>query len=196
MTVTGVEYSRLSKQWNREFLVEKFGVYTYQLNDLFKSLDAKFNTLFGYDNAAKDFREFYSNKEEHKTNEYTDKFKGKNVIVIHTESMQNAALNTSFNGQEVTPNLNRLKNEGMYFSNYYSQASSGTSSDSEFTFATSLLPVTNGAVAISYWNREYETLQKLLKLLVCMLILVIFGIEIIFIKNLDTTNFIVNKIII
>ena len=46
MTVTGVEYSRLSKQWNREFLVEKFGVYTYQLNDLFKSLDAKFNTLF------------------------------------------------------------------------------------------------------------------------------------------------------
>lgn len=109
MTVTGVEYSRLSKQWNREFLVEKFGVYTYQLNDLFKSLDAKFNTLFGYDNAAKDFREFYSNKEEHKTNEYTDKFKGKNVIVIHTESMQNAALNTSFNGQEVTPNLNRLK---------------------------------------------------------------------------------------
>ena len=163
MTVTGVEYSRLSKQWNREFLVEKFGVYTYQLNDLFKSLDAKFNTLFGYDNAAKDFREFYSSKEEHKTNEYTDKFKGKNVIVIHTESMQNAALNTSFNGQEVTPNLNRLKNEGMYFSNYYSQASSGTSSDSEFTFATSLLPVTNGAVAISYWNREYETLQKLLK---------------------------------
>ena len=82
MTVTGVEYSRLSKQWNREFLVEKFGVYTYQLNDLFKSLDAKFNTLFGYDNAAKDFREFYSSKEEHKTNEYTDKFKGKNVIVI------------------------------------------------------------------------------------------------------------------
>ena len=107
--------------------------------------------------------EKHSNKEEHKTNEYTDKFKGKNVIVIHTESMQNAALNTSFNGQEVTPNLNRLKNEGMYFSNYYSQASSGTSSDSEFTFATSLLPVTNGAVAISYWNREYETLQKLLK---------------------------------
>ena len=53
-TVTSVEFSRLSKQWNREFLVTKFGVYTYQLNDLFKSLDAKFNTLFGYDNAAKE----------------------------------------------------------------------------------------------------------------------------------------------
>lgn len=163
MTVTAVEYSRLSKQWNREFLVMKFGVYTYQLNDLFKSLDAKFNTLFGYDNAAKSFREFYSEKTESKTNEYTNIFKDRNVIVIHAESMQNVALNTSFNGNEVTPNVNRLKNEGIYFSNYYAQASGGTSSDSEFTFSTSLLPVTNGAVAVSYWNREYETLQKLLK---------------------------------
>ena len=163
MTVTAVEYSRLSKQWNREFLVMKFGVYTYQLNDLFKSLDAKFNTLFGYDNAAKSFREFYSEKNESKTNEYTNIFKDRNVIVIHAESMQNVALKTSFNGNEVTPNVNRLKNEGIYFSNYYAQASGGTSSDSEFTFSTSLLPVTNGAVAISYWNREYETLQKLLK---------------------------------
>ena len=162
-TVTSVEFSRLSKQWNREFLVTKFGVYTYQLNDLFKSLDAKFNTLFGYDTAAKEYREFYSEKEEHKNNEYTGIFKGRNVIVIHAESVQNIALNTSFNGQEVTPNLNRLKNEGIYFNNFYAQASSGTSSDSEFTFSTSLLPVTNGAVAISYWDREYETIQKLAK---------------------------------
>ncbi|MBP3635671.1 MAG: sulfatase-like hydrolase/transferase [Bacilli bacterium] len=163
MTVTSVEYSRLSKQWNREFLVTKFGVYTYQLNDLFKSLDAKFNTLFGYDNAAKNFREFYAEKKENKDNEYTNMFKDKNVIVIHAESIQNVALDATFNGMEVTPNLNRLKNEGLYFSNYYAQASSGTSSDTEFTFSTSLLPVTNGAVSISYWNREYETLQKLLK---------------------------------
>ena len=162
-TVTSVEYSRLSKQWNREFLVTKFGVYTYQLNDLFKSLDAKFNTLFGYDNAAKEFRDFYSNREEHKDNSYTNMFKDYNVIVIHAESIQNIALNTSFNGQEVAPNLNKLKNEGLYFSNFYAQASSGTSSDSEFTFSTSLLPVTNGAVAISYWDREYETIQKQLR---------------------------------
>lgn len=162
-TVTSVEYSRLAKQWNREFLVTKFGVYTYQINDLFKSLDAKFNTLFGYDNAAKEFRDFFDTKEAHKNNDYTNKFKDYNVIVIHAESIQNVALKMSFNGNEVAPNLNRLKNEGIYFSNYYAQASSGTSSDSEFTFSTSLLPVTNGAVAISYWNREYETIQKLLK---------------------------------
>lgn len=164
MTVTGVEYSRLSKQWNREFLVTKFGVYTYQLNDLFKSLDAKFNTLFGYDNAAKNFREFYSeNATETQTNEWTNKFEGKNVIVLHAESFQGLNLTQQFNGQDVAPNMKRLASEGLYFSNYYAQASSGTSSDTEFTFSSSLLPVTNGAVAVSYWNREYETIQKLLK---------------------------------
>jgi len=163
-TVTSVEFSRLSKQWNREFLVTKFGVYTYQFNDLFKSLDAKFNTLFGYDNAAKEFRDYYSvNTIEMKNNEYSNIFEGKNVIVVHTESVQNAALNQEFNGEKVMPNLNRIKDEGIYFSNFYSQASSGTSSDSEFTFSSSLLPVTNGSVAVSYWNREYETIQKLLK---------------------------------
>ena len=164
MTVTSVEFSRLSKQWNREFLVTKFGIYTYQFNDLFKSLDAKFNTLFGYDNAAKDFRDYYSeNTIELKENEYSNIFEGKNLIVIHTESVQNAALLQEFNGEQVMPNLNRIKDEGIYFSNFYSQASSGTSSDSEFTFASSLFPVTNGSVAVSYWNREYETLQKLLR---------------------------------
>ena len=164
LTVTSVEFSRLSKQWNREFLVTKFGVYTYQLNDLFKSLYAKFNTLFGYDNAAKNFREYYEdNSLELKKNDYTNIFEGRNLIVIHAESVQNAAVRQSFNGLEVAPTLNRLKDEGIYFSNFYAEASSGTSSDSEFSFSTSLLPVTNGAVAVSYWNREYETLQKLLK---------------------------------
>lgn len=163
MTVTALEYSRLSKQWNREFLVEKFGVYTYQLNDLFKSLDAKFNTLFGYDNAAKQFRDYYNVKEDSKTNKYTNIFKGKNVVIVHGESMQAFPMNYKFNGKEVTPVLNKLADEGIFFSNFYSQVSSGTSSDAEFTFSTSLLPVTNGAVAVSYWNRDYESIQKLFK---------------------------------
>lgn len=162
MTVTSVEFSRLSKQWNREFLVTKFGIYTYQLNDLFKSLDAKFNTLFGYDNAAKNFREYYDkNTIQLQKNDFTGEFEGRNVLIIHAESVQSIALDSKFNNKEVAPNLNRLRSEGIYFNNFYAQASSGTSSDSEFTFSSSLLPVTNGAVAVSYWNRTYETLQNM-----------------------------------
>ena len=164
LNLTSLEIGRLSKQWNRDYIVQKFGIYIYHVNDLVKSLEPKFTTLFGYDNAYREFREFYEeNTSVSQTNEYTNIFKGKNVIIIHAESIQNVAMNTSFNGQEVTPNLNRLASEGLYFSNFYSQVSVGTSSDAEFTFNTSLLPVNNGTVFISYFDRYYYTLPKMMK---------------------------------
>lgn len=163
-TMSSIDISRLSKQWNREYIVMRFGIYTYQINDLFATVKSQLNPLFGYDKNAKKFREYYENKkEETKTNEYTDMFKGKNILLIHAESIQNFTLNTSFNGVDVAPNLKKLASEGLYFSNFYAQESVGTSSDSEFTLSTSLMPASSGTVFVSYWDREYETLQKLLK---------------------------------
>ena len=83
--------------------------------------------------------------------------------MIHAESIQNFLLDTQFNGEYVTPNLRKLANEGLYFSNFYAQESVGTSSDTEFTFNTSLMPANSGTVFISYWDREYVTIPKLLK---------------------------------
>lgn len=164
-TMVPSDYSRLKKQWNREYLVDRFGIYVYQANDLIKSVQPKFNSLFGYDSASKTFRDFYSEKEkkEKVTNEYTNIFEGKNVIVIHNESMMAENMTLSFNGQEVTPNLNRLAKEGLFFSNFYSQVSVGTSSDTEFTFNTSLLPVSNGTVFVNYWDRTYQSMPGIFK---------------------------------
>ena len=91
---------------------------------------------------------------------YSNIFEGMNVIVIHAESLQTIALNRSFNGVEVTPTINKLTREGIYFSNYYSQVGVGTSSDAEFTFSTSLMPSSNGTVFVNYFDREYQTIQK------------------------------------
>ena len=165
-TLTSVDLSRLGKQWNREFVVMKFGLYTYQANDVIASLKPQISPLFGYDKKAKEFREYYTNRweeEKVKTNKYTNIFKGKNVIAIHAESIQNFTMDLSFNGEELTPNLNKLASEGLYFSNFYAQESVGTSSDSEFTFNTSLMPASSGTVFINYWDRNYITIPKLLK---------------------------------
>ena len=162
--LTGTDISRLYKQWTREYVVMKFGIYVYQGNDLIASLKPQISPLFGYDQAAKEFRDYYKeNKIEDKTNEYTDIFKGKNVIAIHAESIQNYLLDTEINGKAIAPNLKKLADEGMYFSNFYSQESVGTSSDTEFTYSTSLLPASSGTVFVSYWDREYPSIQKLLK---------------------------------
>ena len=77
--------------------------------------------------------------------------------------MQQFVMDTSFNGEELTPNLNKLAREGLYFSNFYAQESVGTSSDSEFTFSSSLMPASSGTVAINYWDRKYITTQTMLR---------------------------------
>lgn len=162
-TLTGTDLSRLYKQWNREYVVMKFGIYVYQSNDLIASLKPQISPLFGYDTAAKEFREYYDEyPQDSEDNEYTDILKGKNIIVIHAESFQNFVMDTEINGVELAPNMKKLASEGMYFSNFYSQESVGTSSDSEFTYSTSLLPASSGTVFVSYWDRYYPSIQKYL----------------------------------
>lgn len=163
-TLNSVDLSRLGKQWNREFVVMRYGLYTYQANDIVASIRPQISPLFGYDENAKMFREYYANRENVAVaNRYTNVFKGKNILMIHAESIQNFLLNTTFNGEEVTPNLKKLSQEGLYFSNFYAQESVGTSSDTEFTLNSSLMPTSSGTVFVNYWDREYVTIPKLLK---------------------------------
>ena len=161
-TITGTDTSRLQKQWNREYIVQKYGLYMYHVNDLIQSIQPHINTLFGYDESAMKFRNYYACKweNESKSNKYTNYFKGKNVIFIHAESMQNFLINLKINGQYVTPNLNKLASTGIYFDRFYPQISIGTSSDSEFTLNTGLMPSSSGTVFVNYYNRKYYALPQ------------------------------------
>lgn len=160
-TLKASDIGRITKQWNREYIVMRYGIYTYQFSDIFASLTPTINSMFGYDKNAKIFREYYSeNSYVPMENKYSNAFKGENVLVIHAESIQQFTMETSINDTELTPNLNKLASQGIYFSNFYAEESVGTSSDSEFTFSTSLMPATSGTVAINYWDRNYPTIQK------------------------------------
>ena len=162
LTLTPTDMSRLVKQWNREYIVMKYGIYIYQANDVVASIQPKINSLFGYDQAKKNFTDYFKDSTTHEDNKYTNIFEGKNVIVIHGESLQTNLMDLSFNGEEVTPNLNKLANEGMFFSNFYSPVSVGTSSDAELMFNTSLMPTKSGTAFVSYSNRTYNAIPKLL----------------------------------
>ena len=98
--------------WNRESVLSSFGVFTYQINDIFQSLEPKISNLFGHDSAMKNVVNFYElNKVQVKKNDYSEIFEGMNVIVIHAESMMTNAMSLKFNGQEVTPNLNKIASD-------------------------------------------------------------------------------------
>ena len=160
------DYSRLKKQWNRLYIVDRFGVLLYQGNDIVQTLTPKINSLFGYEDALKLFNDYYSSEDNQKykeENKYTNILDGYNIIFVHMESIQDFAMDLEYNGEQITPNLNKLAKEGLFFSNFYPQVSTGTSSDTEFTLLSSLMPAASGTVFVSYYNRNYNTLPKILK---------------------------------
>ncbi len=166
MMITKIDISKMSKNWNREYVMQKFGLYTYTINDFIQSLKPKIDINIGYDAAAYEFREFYkqeSKKHKNEVNEYTGIFEGKNLLVIHAESIQNFLIDLKINGQEVTPNLNKLTKKSLYFNKFYPQITTGTSSDTEFTFETGLLPSTSGITFVSYFDRKYESITSKFK---------------------------------
>ncbi|MCL2436485.1 MAG: LTA synthase family protein [Clostridiales bacterium] len=77
---------------------------------------------------------------------------GRNLIVIQIESLQNFVIGLEYNGQEVTPVLNRLiaEENTTYFDNFFQQVASGNTSDAEFTANHAIL----GSI-MSYTNRLY-----------------------------------------
>ena len=162
-TASGTDYSRLSTQWNKNYIVERFGVIMYQFNDLVQTIIPRINTLFGYEDALAVFNDYFENREAYDgKNKYTGILDGYNVVYVHMESMQNFLMDLSFNGEQVTPNLNKLANEGLFFSNFYPQISSGTSSDAEYIMLSGMLPVSSGTVFVTYAENTFKTVPTYL----------------------------------
>src|SRR5690606_23026497 len=55
--------------------------------------------------------------------------KDKNVIVLQLEAFNSFFINREVNGQEITPHLNRLIEESMYFNQFYHQTAQGRTAD-------------------------------------------------------------------
>lgn len=95
-------------------------------------------------------------------NKYKSIFAGKNLILIQVESLENFPLNNSINGEQITPNLNKLLKNSLYFSNYYEQVNTGTSADADLMTNTSIYPVRRGSTFFRFPNNQYNTLSNML----------------------------------
>lgn len=89
--------------------------------------------------------------------------KGKNLIIVQMEAIQEFLINKKLNGKEITPNLNRFINDSVYFDNFYYQVGGGNTADAELLCNTSLYPVRDGAVYFRYPSNTYYSLPKALK---------------------------------
>ena len=91
--------------------------------------------------------------------------KDKNLIVLQVESLQNFVIDLYYDGQEVTPNLNKLiKDEGsIYYDRYYQLLGRGNTSDAEFVSHNSVYPSMEESSYVQYENNTFYGLPKILK---------------------------------
>lgn len=89
--------------------------------------------------------------------------KGKNLIVVQMEAMQQFVIDKKINGEEITPNLNKLIKDSLYFNNIYYQVSGGNTSDAEFASNNSLYPLSEGSVYHRYSENTYHSMASILK---------------------------------
>ncbi|MCK9351869.1 MAG: LTA synthase family protein [Candidatus Paceibacterota bacterium] len=98
-----------------------------------------------------------------KTERYFGAASGKNLIIVQFESLETEVLFEEINGEEITPNLNKLAKEGLYFDNYYTQVGPGNTADAEFVTLNSLYSLPNTVAFIDFAHNKYQALPSLLK---------------------------------
>lgn len=95
--------------------------------------------------------------------QYQGAAKGKNLIIIQLESLQSFLMGYVLDGAEVTPNLNRLIGESLYFDHFYQMVGQGNTSDAEFVVNTSYYIPHRGAATQNYVDKTLPSLPRLLK---------------------------------
>jgi phosphoglycerol transferase MdoB-like AlkP superfamily enzyme len=89
--------------------------------------------------------------------------RGKNLIVIQVESLQDFVVDYEVDGQEVMPHLRRWTEDSLRFVSVTDQTAEGRTSDAEFSTLVSLLPLDHGAVAFRYPGNHYVGLPRVLR---------------------------------
>ncbi|AWP30601.1 sulfatase [Paenibacillus vortex V453] len=88
---------------------------------------------------------------------------GKNLIIIQMESYQQFLMNLKIDGKEITPHMNKLARESLYFPNFFQNVGQGNTSDAEFVVNTSFYIPPRGAATQHYADRVLPSLPKLLQ---------------------------------
>jgi len=87
---------------------------------------------------------------------------GRHIVYVQLEALQTMLLDLEVDGVEVTPVLNRLKEEGIYFPRLFQQVGAGNTSDAEYVANTSLLTPPAGAASETYGHKALPSLPRLL----------------------------------
>lgn len=151
--------------YDRVYVAQNIGLLNYHAADAYRFVEQNISESKDLSDQKKNeiLKFFEDKKSDNRQGLLFGVGKDKNVIVIQVEALQQFVINRSINGQEITPNLNKLISKSIYFDNYYYQTAGGGTSDAEFDANVSLFPMKEGAVYIRKPGNDYYSLAQRLK---------------------------------
>ncbi|MCX7710799.1 MAG: LTA synthase family protein [Clostridia bacterium] len=151
--------------WTPKQTIMNLSPIGYHIYDTYNYWEDNIPLKLSQEETAEIKKWFEDKKENLPDNKYKEMFKGKNLIFLQVESLENFVINQKINGQEITPNLNKLYKNSLYFSNIHEQVYNGTSSDSDLMSNTSVYPVRKGSTFFRYPYNTYNSMPKLMETL-------------------------------
>ena len=88
--------------------------------------------------------------------------RGRNVIVVQVESLQDYVVDLRVGDQDVMPFLKHWTRDALRFTSVTDETSEGRTSDAELTTLASLLPLEHGAAAFRFPGNHYAALPSVL----------------------------------
>ncbi|SFG44319.1 Phosphoglycerol transferase MdoB [Halobacillus alkaliphilus] len=152
----------LERTFDRTMLVKYIGLLNYHVYDAVLQGKTEMKKTLADSNELVPVINYLNEQKKEESNRLEGVAEGKNVIAISLESTQTFVVDNKLHGEELTPYFNDLKEEGLYFDNFYHQVKQGRTSDSEFLLANSMYPLNRGAVFFTHSGNEYEAMPELL----------------------------------
>lgn len=152
----------LERTFDRNMLVKYIGLINYHVYDAVLQGKTEMTKTLADSNELVPVINYLNENKEEDSDRLEGVAEGKNVIAISMESTQTFVVDNTLHGEELTPYFNDLKEEGVYFDNFYHQVKQGRTSDSEFLLANSMYPLNRGAVFFTHSENEYQGLPNLL----------------------------------
>ncbi len=154
----------LSSMWDRPAVCNNIGALTYHAVDAWNVANTAYMKKHVPESEIKEVSEWMAerNLNVKRSEAYRGAAKGKNLIIIQVESLQEFVVGLKYNGEEITPNLNKFVKESSYFSRAYNQTALGNSSDAEFLVNTGLYPARSGVAYTRFAANKYHALPEIL----------------------------------
>lgn len=141
----------LTRTFDNNYIVKYLGLQAYTIYDGVKTTHNSVVKARADQDQLKPVLNFIHHNYAGPNIQYEGVAKGKNIFIIHLESLQQFMIDYKQDGQEVMPNLNKLyhANDTLAFDNFFHQVGQGKTADAEMMLENSLYGLPEGSAMVT-----------------------------------------------